>query len=166
MPLKKCTVDGKAGYQWGDAGKCYTGPGAKKQAIRQGVAIEGPKKFSQMAQIDQLITSEEDVKIVADAMHEAGHDIGSIVALTATLRSQAVYDGYRTTSMGMDREGYGHFHTFKKDDDHTSKARTNFGDIIITGHVHEIIDGVIQEAHGHTHEIRDIGPGEGWVYGD
>jgi hypothetical protein len=48
----------------------------------------------------------------------------------------------------------GIFIRLKKDDDHTSKARTNFGDIIITGHIHEIIDGVIQEAHGHTHEIR------------
>ena len=33
MPLKKCTVDGQSGYQWGEAGKCYTGPGAKKKAI-------------------------------------------------------------------------------------------------------------------------------------
>ena len=29
MPLKSCNVDGKAGYQWGEQGKCYTGPGAK-----------------------------------------------------------------------------------------------------------------------------------------
>ena len=35
MPLKKCTADGKAGYQWGDAGKCYTGHDAKKKAIKK-----------------------------------------------------------------------------------------------------------------------------------
>lgn len=28
---------------------CYTGPGAKKKAIKQGIAIEGPKKFKKMA---------------------------------------------------------------------------------------------------------------------
>lgn len=40
MPLKRCTQDGKSGYKWGDSGKCYTGPGAKKKALRQGRAIE------------------------------------------------------------------------------------------------------------------------------
>jgi len=165
MPLKTCTLDGKAGYKWGDSGKCYTGKDAKKQALRQGVAIEGPEKFSQKAQESEIIFSESDIEVVVDAMYTEGYDTRSIVATASALRSQALYDGYRTTSMVLDREGYGHFHTFKKADTQTSKARTNFGDIIITGHVHEIIDGVIQEAHGHVHEIKDIGPGEGWVYG-
>jgi hypothetical protein len=44
MPLTKCTSNGKSGWKWGDAGHCYTGPGAKKKAIKQGVA-EGPEKF-------------------------------------------------------------------------------------------------------------------------
>lgn len=39
MPLKKCTANGKSGWKWGDAGKCYTGPGAKRKAIAQAVAI-------------------------------------------------------------------------------------------------------------------------------
>ena len=47
MPLKRCSSDGKSGYKWGDEGKCYTGRDAKKQAIKQGIAIEGPEKFSQ-----------------------------------------------------------------------------------------------------------------------
>ena len=47
MPLKNCTVDGKSGYQWGDDGKCYTGKDGKKKALRQGVAVEGPEKFSE-----------------------------------------------------------------------------------------------------------------------
>ena len=38
MPLKKCTVGGKSGWKFGDKGKCYIGPGAKKKAIRQAVA--------------------------------------------------------------------------------------------------------------------------------
>ena len=49
MPLKKCTIDDKSGYKWGNEGKCYTGPNAKKKAIKQGLAIEGPEKFSQKA---------------------------------------------------------------------------------------------------------------------
>lgn len=40
MPLQKCTDNGKSGYKWGDSGHCYTGPGAKKKALKQGQAIE------------------------------------------------------------------------------------------------------------------------------
>lgn len=40
MPVKRCTKDGKAGYKYGDSGTCYTGPGAKEKAIKQGQAIE------------------------------------------------------------------------------------------------------------------------------
>ena len=36
MPLKRCA--GGKGWQWGDKGKCYTGPGAKKKAIKQALA--------------------------------------------------------------------------------------------------------------------------------
>lgn len=38
MPLRRCTKDGKSGWRWGDQGKCYTGPGAKAKAARQGLA--------------------------------------------------------------------------------------------------------------------------------
>ena len=40
MPLQKCTANGKNGWRWGDEGKCYTGPNAKSQAMKQGRAIE------------------------------------------------------------------------------------------------------------------------------
>lgn len=43
MPVKKCQINGKSGYKWGDEGKCYTGPNAKKKAIAQGIAIEKEK---------------------------------------------------------------------------------------------------------------------------
>ena len=303
MPLKKCTVDGQAGYQWGKAGKCYTGPGAKKKAIKQGVAIEGPKKFSQKAVEEDIALSAEDIDAVANFMYDEGYSNTAIVATVAALSSgktkkewdkidkeelkhdtkkekkehekdavkddkekikklkkgdpsekkkrevkdlkkdekydkrdaksasdrdkqehlerkeykqdkdemdhetlherlkhhkdavknlereikdlkkdkkederdvrreaggaKAAYEGDRTTSLYIgDREGYGHFHTFTKGATQTSKARTRFGDLIITGHFHEIVDGKIMPADGHTHTIKDIGPGEGWVYGD
>ena len=300
MPLKKCTADGKAGYQWGDAGKCYTGPDAKKKAIKQGVAIEGPKKFSQKALEQNIALSAEDIDAISSFMYDEGYSNTSIVATIAALLSgktkkewdkidkkelkrdtkkekkehekdaikddkeklkrlkkdppsdkkkretkdlkkderydkrdasdrqrherldrdedrqdkremdsetlherlkhhkdaikniereirdlkkdkredeedvkteskgaKAAYEGDRTTSLYTgDREGYGHFHTFTKGATQTSKSRTRFGDLIVTGHFHEIVDGKIMPADGHTHTIKDIGPGEGWVYGN
>ena len=87
MPLKKCTVDGQAGYQWGEAGKCYTGPDAKKKAIKQGVAIEGPKKFSQKAVEEDIVLSSEDIDAVASFMYDEGYSNTAIVATVAALSS-------------------------------------------------------------------------------
>lgn len=46
MPVKGCSSNGKPGYKWGDAGKCYTynpnseasKKNAKKRALAQGIA--------------------------------------------------------------------------------------------------------------------------------
>ena len=54
MPLKRCSENNKSGWKWGDQGKCYTGEDAKKKALKQGVAIEGPKKFSGLRQMHRL----------------------------------------------------------------------------------------------------------------
>ena len=51
MPMKKCQEEGKPGYKWGDAGKCYkytegdsdSEARAKMQARKQGMAIEANK---------------------------------------------------------------------------------------------------------------------------
>jgi hypothetical protein len=51
MPLKKCREGGKSGWKYGDSGKCYTGPGAKKKAIKQGIAIDGPDGFKAEAEL-------------------------------------------------------------------------------------------------------------------
>lgn len=40
MPLMRCTKNGKSGWKWGKSGKCYTGPGAKKKATKQGRAVK------------------------------------------------------------------------------------------------------------------------------
>ena len=47
MPLKRCTSNGVSGWRWGTKGKCYTGPDAKKKAIKQGYA-EDPKHFNKI----------------------------------------------------------------------------------------------------------------------
>lgn len=33
-----CSENGKSGWKYGNSGRCYTGPGGKKKAIKQGVA--------------------------------------------------------------------------------------------------------------------------------
>lgn len=48
MPLKTCSQDGKSGWKWGDQGHCYIGKDAKKLALKNGLAIEGPEKFKQI----------------------------------------------------------------------------------------------------------------------
>lgn len=76
MPLKNCSDGGKPGYKWGDAGHCYTytkdnpasQKSAKKKAIRQGIAIEGPDKFKK-----EVTKSAEEIKetdkVVEDIKH-------------------------------------------------------------------------------------------------
>lgn len=52
MPVQQCQSDGKPGYRWGEAGRCFTyQPGdegaqqrAKKKAQQQGVAISYAQK--------------------------------------------------------------------------------------------------------------------------
>lgn len=52
MPIKKCSVDGKSGYKYGDSGHCYTGPNAKEKALLQMRAIK-----SNSSEDDALIHS-------------------------------------------------------------------------------------------------------------
>jgi hypothetical protein len=66
MPVQQCTSDGKSGYRWGEKGKCYTGPGAKKKAIKQGIKIEGPKKFAAKAAGGEEITKNDMYDLVLD----------------------------------------------------------------------------------------------------
>jgi len=40
MPIQPCQDQGKPGFKWGATGKCYTGPNALKNAIKQMQAIK------------------------------------------------------------------------------------------------------------------------------
>lgn len=51
MPLQRC---GKNGWRWGQNGKCYEGPGGKKKAIKQALAID-PAKFKQEVSASELL---------------------------------------------------------------------------------------------------------------
>ena len=82
MPLKKCSEGGKGGWKWGDSGKCYTGPGGKKKAIKQGIAVEGPDKFaSEAKEFDEPVTVDE----LAEAMAECNYDVVSVAFAVAKL---------------------------------------------------------------------------------
>lgn len=89
MPLKRCNSESQVGWKWGDEGTCYTGPNAKKQAIKQGVAIEGPEKFSEKAIEADLYFERHEIQIVTDEMQEQGYSYVSQVALTVALTAQA-----------------------------------------------------------------------------
>lgn len=67
MPIKKCTKDGKSGFKYGDSGTCYTGPGARKKAAKQGQAIE-ISKHAKGAPINNALALSFD--ILADEIDE------------------------------------------------------------------------------------------------
>lgn len=60
MPVQKCTSNGKSGWKYGEQGHCYTGPGAKSKAIKQGLAIQynGGEKFKGSLFGDDVTDSE------------------------------------------------------------------------------------------------------------
>lgn len=66
MPLKECTKNGQKGWSWGNAA-CQIGAGAKKRAIKMGIAIEGPDKFKEEVAKSGLATAAE-VDEVAEVM--------------------------------------------------------------------------------------------------
>jgi len=157
-----------------DSDFAYIAPGGKKvdgktepRSLRHLPIPDAAHVRNALARLNQTDISAAAKKEALRKIKSKAKELGIEVSES----TRALYAGYRTTSMFMDRLGYGHFHTFTKGSTHTSKARTSFGDIIITGHTHDIVDGKImaatdQEGHEHTHDIKDIGPGEGWVYGD
>lgn len=73
MPLKQCNVDGKSGWKWGDSGHCYTGPEGKKKAIKQGIAIEGPEKFSKIQHSEGFTESE--INLFHECLYEEGYSL-------------------------------------------------------------------------------------------
>ena len=98
MPLKKCTTDNKNGYKWGNEGTCYPGPEGKKKAIKQGLAIEGPEKFSQKAVEERdevgsrIYLNKQDIKTVTDWMYNEGYDYGDIAATAFPLQCALTAD--------------------------------------------------------------------------
>ena len=87
MPLKRCSENKESGWKWGDSGKCYTGRDAKKKAIKQGVAIEEPKKFQQMASSFEEPMNQDDIESVSEFMCEEKYNSALIAATSVALRN-------------------------------------------------------------------------------
>ena len=87
MPLKRCSENKESGWKWGDSGKCYTGRDAKKKAKKQGVAIEGPKKFQQMASSFEEPMNQDDIESVIEFMCEEKYNSALIAATSVALRN-------------------------------------------------------------------------------
>lgn len=67
MPLKRCTKNGKQGWQWGDSGYCYVGGlSSKKLAIKQGLAEGNGKLKAEDLYYDYNISEAE----IEDAIAE------------------------------------------------------------------------------------------------
>jgi hypothetical protein len=89
MPIKSCKLDNKPGYKWGDEGKCYTyTPGdetsrkaAKKKAIKQGLAVEGPEKFAKEA---------SSLEITQDELSTMTEGIAEQLTAESTTRSEKI----------------------------------------------------------------------------
>ena len=92
MPLKNCSENGKNGWKWGDEGKCYTGKDGKKQAIKQGIAIEGPEKFNKMTKSqsyeDLYVQLSDDEKALANSLISLSQKVGPLD------KSDGIWVGY------------------------------------------------------------------------
>jgi|GEM_PF-5341882 len=68
MPVMTCIKNGKAGYKWGESGKCYTGEGARLKARDQGKAIKA-KKYVQKKKLGfrAVLRQHQKKKMLKDA---------------------------------------------------------------------------------------------------
>ena len=93
MPVISCEVEGKKGYKWGESGKCYTGDGAKKKAILQGVAITQNSG-------EKLELSKEDLSDIEDketnfeplVKDDSNHCLFGMAYVAKKLDGSQVYD--------------------------------------------------------------------------
>lgn len=63
MPLQQCKQNGVSGWKWGSSGHCYTGSGAKKKAIKQGLA-EGDGTLKASAEMSQAEIDEAAEEVI------------------------------------------------------------------------------------------------------
>lgn len=94
MPLKQCQIDGKHGWKYGDSGKCYTGPDAKKKAIQQAIAISKdiPSEGLKLAESfnDYPEAAVENAKRALNWIKEYGRNVVSAGTLTGLKRANQI----------------------------------------------------------------------------
>lgn len=97
MPLENCSLgDGKSqGWRWGQSGKCYL---SKKDALKQGIAIEKPTKFKKIMEHDKtaaLYFGDRDTLLMAKAVYNEyqKENANSFIKSIATFLSSNADDG-------------------------------------------------------------------------
>ena len=94
MPLTQCTKNGTKGWRWGTKGACYTGPGAKQKAIKQGYAETGgdENKFkNEMSKAGLL--EDADVQAFLETLEPQGAD-RYLTAIASHLESKNEEEDY------------------------------------------------------------------------
>ena len=83
MPIKRCSVDGKDGWKWGDNGTCYSGPDGKRKAISQAMAIGGgePPVNEKLNDLIEVL-----------AVKKTGFDFDGVIS---TVRGQSLFRNTR-----------------------------------------------------------------------
>lgn len=96
MPLKRCTnAEGKKGWAWGNGGcqVAATDEESKKQAIRVGLKVDGPKKFSEIMKKDKAAFVDFDGLRLARAVYKEEYPRGYtdefMVGITAFFKDEA-----------------------------------------------------------------------------
>lgn len=75
MPLTKCSKNGESGYRWGNKGACYTGPGAKQKALKQGFAEnKGDEKAFKQELSKAGLLDDPDVRAFVESVEPQGAD--------------------------------------------------------------------------------------------
>jgi len=82
MPLQQCENNG---WQWGNSGKCYTGPDARKNALKQGAVIE-IQKHAKGEEIDLSEIGELSVQDFNQCYSEAGVSLDTDTLSQLTLK--------------------------------------------------------------------------------
>lgn len=107
MPLMKCQKNGVSGYRWGSKGACYVGPGAKKRALKQGLAEVGgdSEKFKQeMSKSSLKVTEAELEKAVAEFNGEQSEFGNKFLDTAAKYISQKTRDKMSKKDFGWPEE--------------------------------------------------------------
>lgn len=64
----QCKSGKESGWKWGEGGHCYTGKDAKKHAMKQGMAVEGPENFKKM--MKDHASADEEFQLMAEVYAE------------------------------------------------------------------------------------------------
>lgn len=102
MPVKECQIGDKSGYKWGDEGKCYTGPNAKEDAIKQGVAIGEFSGLKISFDYDETLSTVKGKELAKSKIDE-GNDVYIITARNESGNNDGLFNVAKDLGILKDR---------------------------------------------------------------